>query len=115
YVVTRRPSWRASVTGPRFAFTCVVGGTAVVLATGGGRPAAALLAASLVVKLSWEAAVVWRPVPASLARSLLGAVGVVLAVHAPALTLVAVLAGELVERSRFFTAATWTGMPGPRQ
>jgi DMSO reductase anchor subunit len=37
-----------------------------------------------------------------------------LAFAAPTLALVAVLAGELIERSRFFTAASWTGMPGPK-
>ena len=117
YVVTRRPSWRASVTGPRFALGALVGGAALAVATGGGRPAALVLAVSLVAKLLWEAAVVWRPAPvptAGLARFILGGSAVALAPSAPALALVAVLVGELIERSRFFTAASWTGMPGPK-
>ncbi len=114
YVVTRRPSWRAAVTLPRFALSSLVGGAAVTLATGGRG--AVVLALSLVVKLVWEAAVVWRPSPlpaAGVVRFLLGATGVILALHGSALALVAVVAGELIERSRFFTAASWTGMPGP--
>ncbi|HEX2041589.1 MAG TPA: DmsC/YnfH family molybdoenzyme membrane anchor subunit [Acidimicrobiales bacterium] len=117
YVVTRRPSWRASVTLPRFALGTMVGGAAVALATGGGRAAAVVLGLSLAAKLVWEAAVVWRPPPvstAALVRFLLGASGVVLALGSSPLALVAVLAGELIERSRFFTAASWTGMPGPK-
>jgi len=121
YVVTRRPSWRASVTLPRFALGSLVGGAAVALAAGGGRPAAVLLGVSLLAKLAWEAAVVWRPGPVptpGLARFLLGAAAATLALGAgggPAalLAVVAVLAGELIERSRFFSAASWTGMPGP--
>jgi formate dehydrogenase iron-sulfur subunit len=112
YVVTRRPSWRAALTGPRFLLGAIVGGAAVV-----GRPAAVVLAVALVVKLVWEAAVVWRPGPVpttGLARFVLGASAVPLAFAAPTLALVAVLAGELIERSRFFTAASWTGMPGPK-
>jgi DMSO reductase anchor subunit len=31
-----------------------------------------------------------------------------------AVVLAAVLAGELLERSHFFTDASWTGMPGPK-
>lgn len=121
YVVTRRPSWRASVTLPRFALGSLVGGAAVATATGGGRPAAAALGVSLLAKLAWEAAVVWRPGPvpaAGLVRFLLGLAAVALTMGAAdaaaaALAVVAVLAGELVERSRFFSAASWTGMPGP--
>jgi formate dehydrogenase iron-sulfur subunit len=132
YVVTRRPSWRAGVTLPRFALGAAVGGAAVALAAGGGRGPALVLAVSLAVKLVWEAAVVWRldperpperwlgPVPAhGLARFLLGVSALSLALNSTggpgaALALVAVLAGELIERSRFFTAASWTGMPGPK-
>ncbi|MDQ3640753.1 MAG: dimethyl sulfoxide reductase anchor subunit, partial [Actinomycetota bacterium] len=39
YVVTRRPSWRATVTLPRFALGALVAGAAVSAATGGGRAA----------------------------------------------------------------------------
>ncbi len=92
-----------------------------------------VLGAGLAAKLLWEAAVVWRldperpperwlgPVPApGLARFLLGVSAVFLALNAAGgaeagLALVAVLAGELIERSRFFTAASWTGMPGPKR
>lgn len=116
YVVTRRPSWRATVTLPRFALSSLVGGAAVALVTGGGRTAGLVLAAALAAKLAWEAGMVWRPGPvpaAGLARHLLGVSGVVLALCASPLALVAVLAGELMERSRFFSTASWTGMPGP--
>ncbi len=131
YVVTRRPSWRAAVTMPRFVLGAIVGGAGVALAAGGGRPAAVVLAVALAAKLTWEAAVVWRrdperppqrwlgPVPApGLARFLLGTSAVFLALNSTggpgaALALVAVLVGELIERSRFFSAASWTGMPGP--
>jgi formate dehydrogenase iron-sulfur subunit len=133
YVVTRRPSWRAGVTLPRFALGSLVGGAAVSLATGGGRTAGVVLGAGLAAKLLWEAVVVWRldperpperwlgPVPApGLARFLLGVSAVFLAFNAAGgaeagLALVAVLTGELIERSRFFTAASWTGMPGPKR
>jgi len=91
-----------------------------------------VLAVGLVAKLVWEARFVWRlapaqlperwlgPVPAhGLARFLLGISAVFLALNSAggpgaALALVAVLAGELIERSRFFSAASWTGMPGPK-
>jgi DMSO reductase anchor subunit len=133
YVVTRRPSWRAAVTIPRFALGSLVGGAAVALAAGGGRPAALVLAGSLATKLVWEAIVVWRldperpplrgtgPVPVhGLARFALGVSACALALNASRgpgawLALIGVLAGELVERSRFFTAASWTGMPGPKR
>jgi len=117
YLVTRRPSWRASVTWPRFALGSLVGGAAVAVATGAGRPAAILLACSLAAKLAWEAAAVWHPGPvpaAGLARYLLGLSAIVLALDGAPLALLAVLAGELIERSRFFTAASWTGMPSSR-
>ena len=133
YIVTRRPSWRAAVTLPRFALGSLVGGGAVALATGSGREAGYILAGALAVKLVWEACVVWRrmperpphrgtgPVPThGLARFILGAAAVALATNSAggpgaALALVAVLAGELIERSRFFSAASWTGMPRPRR
>jgi formate dehydrogenase iron-sulfur subunit len=122
YIVTRRPSWRAAITLPRFGLGSVVAGSAVALAAGGGRAAAGILAVSLLAKLAWEAVAVWRPgpVPApGLARFVLGLSAVALALGAAggpaaALAVVAVLAGELIERSRFFTAASWTGMPGPK-
>ena len=133
YVVTRRPSWRASLTLPRFALSALVGGAAVALVAGGGRGPAVVLALSLAAKLLWEAAVVWRynperpplrgtgPVPADgLARFILGVSAIALALiptgrSSAALALIAVLAGELIERTRFFTAASWTGMPGPKR
>ncbi len=133
YVVTRRPSWRAAVTLPRFGLGALVGGAAVALAAGGGRPAAMVLAGGLAAKLTWEAAVVWRldperpplrgtgPVPPhGLARFVLGVSAIALAVSSiggpgAALALLAVLSGELIERSRFFSAASWTGMPGPKR
>ena len=128
YVVTRRPSWRASVTLPRFALGSLVGGAAVAFAAGGGRGAGLVLAAGLAAKLVWEARFVWRPGPGrpperdsgrvahSPARFGLGiaALGLALAGAGAALALVAVLAGELMERTRFFTTASWTGMPGAR-
>ncbi|MGI8810878.1 MAG: DmsC/YnfH family molybdoenzyme membrane anchor subunit [Acidimicrobiales bacterium] len=133
YVVTRRPSWRAFHTLPRFALGSAVGGAAVALAAGGGRSAAIVLAVALAAKLVWEAVTVWRlmperpperwlgPVPAhGLARFVLGVSAVFLALNSTGgpgagLALVAVLAGELIERSRFFSAASWTGMPGPKR
>ncbi|MDQ6726004.1 MAG: dimethyl sulfoxide reductase anchor subunit [Actinomycetota bacterium] len=122
YVVTRRPSWGASLTGVRFALGSLVGGAAVALATGGGHPAAMVLGAGLAVKLAWESACVFRPFPlspAGRARFALGAAALVVALSVPGavvsvLVLVAVLAGEAVERSTFFTDASWTGMPGPK-
>jgi formate dehydrogenase iron-sulfur subunit len=122
YVVTRRPSWRAGHTLPRFGLGALVGGAAVALAAGGGRGAGVALAVGLTVKLAWEAAQVWSPGPVpphGLARFLLGTSAVILALSspggpAPALALLAVVAGELIERSRFFSAASWTGMPGPK-
>jgi formate dehydrogenase iron-sulfur subunit len=123
YVVTRRPSWRMAVTGPRFALGCLVGGAAVAVigGGGGGGPAGAVLAVGVAAKLAWEAAVVWRPGPvpaAGLARFLLGLSAIALALGgggaAGALAALAVLVGEVIERSRFFSAASWTGMPGPR-
>jgi DMSO reductase anchor subunit len=132
YVVTRRPSWRAAHTLPRFAFGSLVGGAALTLVAGGGRAAALVLVVGMAAKLSWEARFVWRrapgqvperwlgPVPAhGLARFLLGVSAAFLALNATGgpgagLALVAVMAGELIERSRFFSAASWTGMPGPK-
>lgn len=122
YVVTRRPSWGASLTGVRFALGSLVGGAAVALATGGGHPAAMVLVGGLALKLAWESACVFRPFPLSApgrARFALGAAAVVGALSVPGtlvsvLVLVAVLAGEAIERSAFFTDASWTGMPGPK-
>jgi DMSO reductase anchor subunit len=115
YVVTRRPSWRAGVTLPRFALGSLVGGAAVAFAAGGGRSAGLLLAAGLAVKLAWEAGAVWGPVSHVPARYALGLSAVCLALTGAGagLALVAVLAGELMERERFFTTASWRGMPGP--
>lgn len=118
YVVTRRPSWRAGVTLPRFALGALVGGAAVAFAAGGGPPAGRALAGGLALKLVWEACVVWRPGRPLYApvRHALGiaAIALALAGAAPGLALVLVLAGELMERTRFFTTASWTGMPGHR-
>jgi Fe-S-cluster-containing dehydrogenase component/DMSO reductase anchor subunit len=133
YVVTRRPSWRASMTGPRFAVSALVSGTAVATAAGAGQATAVLLALALAAKLAWEMAYVWRPLSESVpanraqlalstsgrARVALGVGAVVAAGARPsgllaALVLAAVLAGELLERSHFFTDASWTGMPGPK-
>jgi DMSO reductase anchor subunit len=119
YVVTRRPSWRASVTLPRFALGALVGGAGVASAAGGGRSAALVLASAMAAKLVWEALVVWRPRGADYApvRHFLGIAVVCLALAgaSPGLALVLVLAGELMERVRFFTTASWTGMPGPKR
>jgi DMSO reductase anchor subunit len=129
YVVTRRPSWRASVTLPRFALGALVGGAGVAYAAGGGRSAALVLAAGVAAKLLWEAVVVWRtatdrpperrgsPVVYAPVRHSLGVAAICLALAgaSPGLALVLVLAGELMERSRFFTTASWTGMPGPKR
>ena len=118
YVVTRRPSWRATVTMPRFALGSLVGGAAVAFAAGGGRVAGLVLAAGLAAKLVWEAWFVWRPgtVVDAPARFTLGlaALGLALTGAGAGLALLAVLAGELMERTRFFTTASWTGMPGPK-
>lgn len=133
YVVTRRPSWRVSVTGTRFLLGSLVGGAAVATATGAGRTAGALLALALTAKLAWELACVWRPMTESVpahrpqlalswtgrTRLALGAGAVVVAGAGPSgvvatVVLAAVLAGELLERSHFFTDASWTGMPGPK-
>jgi hypothetical protein len=100
-----------------------------------------VLAGALAAKLTWEGLCVWRtdpgrvperagvpapagfarrglrPVPpAGLARFLLGISAAFLALNAAGagLALLAVLAGELIERARFFSAASWTGMPGPK-
>ena len=115
YVVTRRPSWRARVTLPRFAMGSLVGGAALAFSAGGGRNAGLVLAAGLTAKLAWETRLVWTSGPAVPARFALGACAVVLAVTGAGagLALAAVLAGELMERNRFFTTASWTGMPGP--
>jgi len=134
YVVTRRPSWRAALTGPRFAVSTLVSGAAVAMAAGAGRPVGVVLAVALAAKLTGEMAYVWRPMtesaPASGAplglstrawiRLALGVAAVVVAGAGPtglvaAGVLVAVLAGELLERSQFFTDASWTGMPGPKR
>ncbi|MGI8983450.1 MAG: hypothetical protein ACR2HM_02770, partial [Acidimicrobiales bacterium] len=73
-----------------------------------------VLAAGLAAKLAWEASMVWRPVPAAVARFALGLSAICLGLTGAGagLALVAVLAGELMERHRFFTTASWTGMPG---
>jgi formate dehydrogenase iron-sulfur subunit len=118
YVVTRRPSWRAGVTLPRFALGWLVGGAAVAFAAGGGRGAGLVLAGALAAKLAWEARQVWRPGPVvdAPARYALGvsALCLALAGTGAGLALLAVLAGELMERTRFFTTASWTGMPGAK-
>jgi formate dehydrogenase iron-sulfur subunit len=118
YVVTRRPSWRAGVTLPRFALGWLVGGAAVAFAAGGGRGAGVVLAAGLAAKLAWEAGLVWRPgaVVDAPARYTLGLCALCLALTGAGagLALAAVLAGEVMERTRFFTTASWTGMPGPK-
>jgi DMSO reductase anchor subunit len=94
---------------------------------------AVVLAVALAAKLAWEMTYVWRPmsesVPANRAqlalssagrlRVVLGVAAVVVAGAGPAgpaavAVLVAVLAGEALERSHFFTDASWTGMPGPK-
>jgi formate dehydrogenase iron-sulfur subunit len=118
YVVTRRPSWRATVTLSRFALGALAGGAAVAFAAGGGRDAGVVLAVGLTVKLVWEAVLVWRPgaVVHAPARFALGvaAVALALAGAGAGLALAAVMAGELMERTRFFTTASWRGMPGPK-
>lgn len=119
YVVTRRPCWRTSATGPRFAASALVSGAAVATAAGAGRGVGVVLAVALAAKLGWELASVWRaPSRAAAARAALG-IGAVVAAGAGAtgavavVVLLAVLAGEVLERHRFFTGASWTGMPGP--
>lgn len=122
YVATRRPSWGPSLTGVRFALGSVVGGAAVALATGGGHPAAMVLVAGLAAKLAWESWVVLRPFPLppiGRARYALGATAMIIALSAPGailavVALIAVVAGEMIERTRFFVDASWTGMPGPK-
>jgi formate dehydrogenase iron-sulfur subunit len=118
YVVTRRPSWRAGLTLGRFGLGVVAGGSALAFAAGGGRGAGLVLAGAQAVKLAWEARHVWRPGPVAEApaRFALGvsAVALGLAGAGAGLALAAVLAGELMERTRFFTTASWTGMPGPK-
>ena len=122
YVATRRPSWRLGSTGVRFALGALVGGAAVALATGGGRPAALLLVDALAVKLAWESADALRPFPLPAGgrlRFALGGAAMIAAVSVPGpvvavMVLGAVLGGELIERQRFFVDASWTGMPGPK-
>lgn len=122
YIATRRPSWRATATAARFALGTAVGGAAVALVSGGGGAAAVVLAVAMVAKLAWEAAVVWRPGPVlagGAVRFGLGGAAIVLALgaqggDAAVLAAIAVLAGEVIERSRFFSDASWTGMPGPK-
>jgi len=118
YVVTRRPQWRAALTGPRFGLSALVSGAAVASAAGAGRSVALVLVLALVAKLAWETVYVWRATSGRL-RLVVGVATVVLAGLGPrgltaVLVLAAVLAGEFVERSHFFTAAGWTGMPGPK-
>jgi Fe-S-cluster-containing dehydrogenase component/DMSO reductase anchor subunit len=116
YAATGRPPWRAAVTGPRFAFTALVGGAAVAVAAGGGRAEALLLAGAVVAKLGWEWVVArHRPEWLRVALAVVGGVVLPLAAggSAPGAVVVgAVLAGELLERSSFFSAARWAGMPG---
>ena len=133
YVVTRRPQWAAGRTGIRFALSALVAGTAVATAAGAGPATAAVLALALAAKLAWELAYVWRPMSPSVpahrpalilsgagrARVAIGVGAVLVAGAGPTgpaavVVLAAVLAGEVLERSHFFTDASWTGMPGPK-
>lgn len=123
YVVTKRPPWRAALTFARFGLGCAVGGAATTLAATGDRRAAGAVVVFVAAKLAWEAVFVWRSAPAGpdpglALRAAAAVAAVVLALGgtppATALALVAVLAGEAAERTRFFTGASWAGMPGPK-
>jgi len=139
YSTTGRTWWRARATAARFGLTTVGLGLASVAWTG-DRPGAAVAAAVVVtVKLAWEAT--WLRTGAGgpdsdrartallLRRDLAmptawrfglgsaGAVGLVVAAAlgtpwAAAGGLGLLVAGELVERSLFFTAVTTPRMPG---
>ena len=140
YGQTRRTWWRTPATATRFALTTLVCGMAVVLCTTGGAGLAALLAGTGAVKLAWEASVLRHlrsPADHDLHktarlltgelkrparwRGTLGGVGSValpalVALGAPVVVAVAalplVVAGELLERRLFFTAAASPRMPG---
>ncbi|MEX2658568.1 MAG: DmsC/YnfH family molybdoenzyme membrane anchor subunit [Acidimicrobiales bacterium] len=140
YARTRRVWWRTSATSVRFGLTTVVCGLAVVLGTSGDVHLAGPLAACVAVKLAWELSALFPvggrpdddlhktaqllrgPLAATLRwRIALGASGglalpAAVVLGGPrwlALAAVALLvAGELVERRLFFTAAAPPRMPG---
>lgn len=140
YHVVRRPFWRASISGAKFAGTSVVLGLAVALAaTGGARAVGLGLAAATAAKLALDASVLvhlrdprmtilrrsavlltgplaWVAV-CRLVLGLLG--GVALPLLTPGAGVVmasaaflAVLGGEIAERYLFFSAVVRPKMPG---
>jgi hypothetical protein len=90
------------------------------MVAGAGPAVGVVLAVALATKLGWELASVWRPLSrVAAARAGLGVFAITAAAAGwtgavAVVVLAAVLAGELLERHRFFTGASWTGMPGPK-
>jgi formate dehydrogenase iron-sulfur subunit len=128
YAVTQRTLWRVRATAFRFGATTVLCGLAVQLLLSPSPSTAVALAVVGLVKAAWEASAFLHHGDGDLARTavllrrdlagptgwrfVLGAVGVVLAFVLPAAALVALVAGELLERSLFFRAVTAPRMPG---
>lgn len=130
YATTHRRSWRATTVAWKFALTAAVCGLATVLwaSTLSSRPvsrsALVTLAVLMVVKLAAEAAVSHRPLfelrRTTIGRVAAGVIGgvvlpLVLALQGPAswlgvvgvtFALLLIVAGELLERSLFFTTAS---------
>jgi formate dehydrogenase iron-sulfur subunit len=121
YIDTRRHSWRASQTFPRFFGTAVVVGVASI--------APIVAAFVLLAKLAWESQSYFGipgtllPVtarlqrgplkPAVATRDILGLLGVVTLLAAPLpLALLITFCGELAERHLFFRAVDAPKMPG---
>lgn len=140
YAVTRRPWWRLRWTGVRFAMSSLVGGGALLRATAGNLGwqvvlVSGIIAAAGVAKMAWETRLLYRPEMAGSAavcranlagvRRMRAAAGIAGGIVIPVLViaslmpmfalwpaLLLVLGAELAERYVFFTAASWSGMPG---
>jgi formate dehydrogenase iron-sulfur subunit len=127
YAVTQRTWWRLSATAFRFAGTTLVCGLAVAAVVSPSAFAAWALTAVVAVKLAWEASVFLSRhgdlertavlLRRDLARPtgwrfVLGGVGALLVFALPVAALVALVVGELLERSLFFRAVTAPRMPG---
>jgi len=136
YATTRRRWWRTSATAIRFGLSMAVSGVALELWTTGERDLAAWLIALMSVKLLWELTVLrhrrrdddlgktaqlltgeLRPMlVARLVAGIIGGVVVPLilltGVPVALLGVLAVVAGELLERRLFFTAVAAPRMPG---
>ncbi|HEX2038899.1 MAG TPA: 4Fe-4S dicluster domain-containing protein [Acidimicrobiales bacterium] len=127
YAVTQRTWWRLRATAYRFGATTLLCGLAVALAVSPSVSLALMLAGVVVTKLGWEATVfvhhdgdlhrtavlLRRDLATPTAwRFVLGGLGAALAFVLPAVALVALVAGELLERTLFFRAVTAPRMPG---